>query len=379
MTLKSQGVQVPFLSLADVQRPYADELSQAITRVIQKGWYVRGLEDQAFEARFAEFCGVEHCVGVANGLDALTLVLRAWIAQGKLSQGDGVLVPANTYIASVLSISENGLRPVLVEPDDATFNMDPLAAEAACADGSVKAMLAVHLYGRIAPMDQLCAVAKRHGLLVLEDCAQSHGAQLNGISCGAWGHAGAFSFYPGKNLGALGDAGAVTTRDAELARLVRMLGNYGSAIKYENVLTGVNSRLDEVQAAALQVRLPYLSKENARRQEIAMRYTNEIRNAQVRLPALPTDAPEHVWHLFVVRCEKRLALQQHLAQCGIETLIHYPVPPHRQECYRAQDFAKGAFPRTEAQAASVLSLPMSPALTEEQVSRVIEVVNAFAD
>lgn len=378
MTLKTQGLQVPFLSLADVQRPYANELAQAATRVIQKGWYVRGHEDRVFEESFAKFCGVEHCVGVANGLDALTLVLRAWLAQGKLSPGDGVLVPANTYIASVLAISENGLRPVLIEPDDTTFNMDPEAAGAACADRSIKALLAVHLYGRMAPMDKLCALATRHGLLVLEDCAQAHGACLAGVSGGAWGHAGAFSFYPGKNLGALGDAGAVTTNDAELARMVRMLGNYGSEVKYVNALTGVNSRLDEMQAAALQVRLPHLPHENARRRAIAMRYTNEIRHPEVSLPAIPADAQEHVWHLFVVRSKKRTALQQYLAQCGIETLIHYPIPPHRQECYRALGYAEGAFPLTEAQAASVLSLPMSPALTDEQVGHVVEAVNDFA-
>nr|WP_276554481.1 DegT/DnrJ/EryC1/StrS family aminotransferase [Pseudomonas peradeniyensis] len=353
---------------------YAEQLREACARVIDSGWFIGGQELANFERSFAEYCGVEHCVGVANGLDALTLTLRAWKEMGRLEEGDEVIVPANTYIASVLAITENRLKPVLVEPDPQTFNLSAEGVQAALTD-KTRAVVAVHLYGQMADMKGIMALADQHDLLVLEDAAQSHGASIDGRRAGSWGHAAGFSFYPGKNLGALGDAGALATHDEALAKMVRGLGNYGSYRKYENEFQGVNSRLDEIQAAMLSVKLVHLDREIVARRKVATAYLEGIDNPGVRLPHL--NAPEqHVWHLFVVRCERREELQRHLHDSGVQTLIHYPIPPHKQQAYSA--FGNLSLPLTEAIHREVLSLPISPVMSEDEVQAVVRAVNAFA-
>ncbi|MFV8456698.1 DegT/DnrJ/EryC1/StrS family aminotransferase [Vibrio owensii] len=364
---------IPFLDLKRINQQYQNELKEACARVIDSGWYIMGSELTQFESEFAEYCGTKHAIGVANGLDALILVLRAWKEVGKLAEGDEVLVPANTYIASILAITENKLVPVLVEPDVNTFNLTQEGIEAAITPRT-KAILPVHLYGLISPMPEIMHIAKQHKLLVLEDCAQSHGAVIEGKKAGSWGDAAGFSFYPGKNLGALGDAGAITTNDDELAQTLRALRNYGSHKKYENLYQGVNSRLDEIQAAMLRVKLHHLDAETLRRQEIAKHYRAEINNPLVTLPKVGSEA-EHVWHLFVVRCEQRDALQVWLSQNNVQTLVHYPIPPHKQTAYsKLNNLAK---PITEMLHKQVISLPLDPTMDTESVSRVIQLVNEF--
>lgn len=369
---------IPFLDLKSVNAQYRQDLIAAASRVIDSGWYIHGEELKAFETEFAAYCGTRHCVGVANGLDALTLVLRAWKELGKLKEGDEVIVPANTYIASILAITENRLKPILVEPNERSYNLCPLKTAAAITHNT-KAILAVHLYGQLAPMPELMALADQHGLLVLEDSAQAHGASIKGKRSGSWGHASAFSFYPGKNLGALGDAGAVTTSDDELADTVRALGNYGSYKKYENRYQGVNSRLDEIQAAMLRVKLKHLDAETQRRREIAQAYARGIRNPALSQP-VPSSSPaksleNHVFHLYVVRTQKRAELQAFLANEGIQTLVHYPIPPHHQQAYA--EWKDDTYPLTEAIHQQVLSLPISSVMTEEQVDAVISACNRF--
>ncbi len=365
---------VEFLSLKSVNAQYQQELKEACARVIDSGWYIMGNELTQFETEFAAYCGVKHAIGVANGLDALILVLRAWKELGKLKAGDEVIVQANTYIASVLAITENDLVPVLVEPNPDTYNLDPALVSAAITPNT-KAILPVHLYGQLSPMPELMAIAKEHNLLVLEDCAQAHGAEIDGKRAGNWGDAAGFSFYPGKNLGALGDAGAVTTNNDELAQTLKALRNYGSHKKYENLYQGVNSRLDEIQAAMMRVKLPYLEKETARRQEIARIYRAGINNPLVILPEVATESA-HVWHLFVVRSDVREQLQQWLTEQGIQTLIHYPIPPHKQQAYpQLQDYQ---LPLTEQIHQQVLSLPMDPTMSDEAVVKVIDAVNGFS-
>jgi len=364
---------IPFLDLKSINAKYREELIQAATRVIDSGWYIMGSELKAFEKEYAEYCGTKHCIGVANGLDALILVLRAWKELGKLKDGDEIIVQANTYIASILAITENNLVPVLVEPDTKTYNLSPDSVLAAITD-KTKAILPVHLYGLISPMPELMLIAKEHNLLVLEDCAQSHGAQIEGRLAGSWGHAAGFSFYPGKNLGALGDAGAITTNDDELAQTVRAIANYGSHKKYENSYQGVNSRLDEMQAAMLRVKLPYLDKETQRRQEIACKYLIEIKNQHVHTPQVE-NLTGHVWHLFVITTEHREALQKYLNECNIQTLIHYPIPPHRQKAYT--EFNNINLPISERMHNQVLSLPISPVMTDLEVQEVIDALNNF--
>lgn len=370
---------IPFLDLKVINTQYRDELVQACARVIDSGWYIQGAEVKAFEQEFADYCGTKDCIGVANGLDALILVLRAWKEMGKLKEGDEVIVPANTYIASILAITENRLTPVLVEPDPATYNISPANIRAAITD-KTKAIVAVHLYGQLADMPEIMSIANEHDLLVLEDSAQAHGAAINGRKAGDWGHASGFSFYPGKNLGALGDAGAVTTNDDELAQTIRALGNYGSHKKYENLYQGVNSRLDEIQAAMLRVKLKHLDAETKHRREIAAAYNSGIKNPAV---VLPIQNPElniqnyqaHAWHLFVIRTQYRSALQQHLNEQGVQTLIHYPVAPHKQKAYK--EWNDQSYPLTEAMHEKVLSLPISPVMTDEQVQAVISAINSF--
>lgn len=369
---------VSFLDLKKINQLYRGELIEAASRVIDSGWYIQGNEVRDFEGEFARYCGSEHCIGVANGLDALTLTLRAWRELGKLKDGDEVIVPANTYIASILAVTENRLKPILVEPDTVTYNLCPVNVAAAITPNT-KAIVAVHLYGQLAPMPELMRLAEEHNLLVLEDSAQAHGASIDGRKAGNWGHASGFSFYPGKNFGALGDAGAVTTSDAELAQTVRALGNYGSHKKYENLYQGVNSRLDELQAAMLRVKLKHLDAETERRKVIALAYAQGIQNPVMHQP-IPADATitsleSHVFHLYVVRTKQRQALQEHLSVAGIQTLIHYPIPPHQQQAYKAWN--ERSLPISEAIHREVLSLPISPVMTDEEVTTVIRACNAF--
>lgn len=372
---------IDFLDLKKINAAYRTDLLDACSRVIDSGWYIGGKELQQFEADFAEYCGTRFCVGVANGLDALTLTLRAWRELGKLALGDEVIVPANTYIASILAITENGLVPVLVEPDEKSFNLHPSKIEALITP-KTRVIMAVHLYGQLADMPVITAIAKKHNLLVLEDSAQAHGAQTNNKKAGNWGDASGFSFYPGKNLGALGDAGAITTNDPDLVEVLKALRNYGSHEKYKNIMLGVNSRLDEIQAAMLGVKLKHLDKEAQARKKIADAYMRSIRNSHISLP-LPYETDvltftEHAWHLFVVRSAHRDKLQQHLAENGVQTLIHYPIPPHQQEAYKNYDFSSQSFPVTELIHNEILSLPISPVMTHEQAMKVIEVCNSFS-
>ncbi|MDH0351906.1 DegT/DnrJ/EryC1/StrS family aminotransferase [Aeromonas caviae] len=364
---------INFLDLKAINNQYRLELKEACARVIDSGWYIMGRELSAFEQEFSTFCGTKHAIGVANGLDALILTLRAWKELGKLKSGDEVIVQANTYIASILAITENDLIPVLVEPNPYTYNLDCSNIRTAITP-KTKAILPVHLYGLLSPMPEIMYIARQHNLLVLEDCAQAHGAEINGQRAGNWGDAAGFSFYPGKNLGALGDAGAITTNDDELAQTLKALRNYGSHKKYENLYQGVNSRLDEIQAALLRVKLPYLEAETIRRQQISQAYRSGISNSRVILPDV-IDELAHVWHLFVVRCEKREALQAYLAEQGIQTLIHYPVAPHKQQAYKQWNHV--SLPLTEEIHQQVLSLPLDPTMSEEAIARVITAVNGF--
>lgn len=365
---------VPFLDLKAINARHRAELIAAMTRVLDSGWYILGEEVKAFEAEFAAYVGAPHCVGTSDGLSALTLVLRAWREMGYLKEGDGVAVPANTYIASILAITENGLRPVLVEPDEDTFNLGAEKLEAAV-DPSVKAVLAVHLYGQLADMPGIVEVCRKRGLLLLEDAAQAHGASLNGIKAGAWGDAAGFSFYPGKNLGALGDAGAVTCKDAKLAEMLRALRNYGSHEKYKNLVQGPNDRLDEMQAAILRVKLGHIGADNSRRREIAARYDREISNPAVHLPKVRHGEESHVWHLYVVRVGDRPVFQHRMADFGVHTAIHYPVPPHFQQAYTRM-LGHLSMPLTEQLHREVVSLPISPVMTDKEVKSVIQAVNS---
>ena len=370
---------VPFLDLKSINSQYRDELIEATTRVIDSGWYIQGQEVRAFESEFAKYCNVKHCIGVANGLDALTLTLRAWKELGKLKDGDEVIVPANTYIASILAITENNLKPILVEPNNASFNIDPDLIEQAIT-GKTKVILPVHLYGQVAPMEEIMAIAAKYNLLVLEDSAQAHGVSLDGTKAGGLGHASGFSFYPGKNLGALGDGGAVTTDDTQLAETIRALGNYGSYIKYENLYQGVNSRLGEMQAALLRIKLKYLDSETNRRKEIAISYTQGISNSLLSLPisnglVKVQDLDNHVFHLYVIRTPQRQALQDHLTEMRVQSLIHYPIPPHKQQAYKS--WSDQSYSITESIHKEVLSLPISSMLTQSQVQQVITACNSF--
>ena len=367
-------MHIPFLDLKAINQDCREQLIEAMTQVLDSGWYIQGKHLEHFEERFAGYCGSRFCLGVANGLDALTLTLRAWKLMGKLQVGDEVIVPANTYIASILSITENGLVPVLVEPDPQTFNLCPKNVEQALT-AKTRVLLPVHLYGQLADMPALLEIAAKHQLLVLEDSAQSHGATLNGRKAGSWGDASGFSFYPGKNLGALGDAGAITTSDPELFQVLKALRNYGSHEKYKNIYQGVNSRLDELQAAVLSVKLDYLDKQTTQRRDIANLYLNNITCSDITLPSV-TSAEQHVWHLFVIRTLHREALQQHLAAQGVQTLIHYPIPPHKQQAYPSLQHLQ--LPVTEQMHEQVLSLPMGPTMTEEQAMHVVQACNSFA-
>lgn len=374
---------IPFLDLKAINSQYRDELIAACTRVIDSGWYIAGNELALFEQEFASYCGTKHAIGVANGLDALILTLRAWKELGKLKDGDEVIVPSNTYIASILAISANNLTPVLVEPDLATYNLCPIKTAEAITT-KTRVILPVHLYGQLADMPAIMALAQKHNLLVLEDSAQAHGASIDTKKAGNWGDASGFSFYPGKNLGALGDAGAVTTNDDQLAETLRALRNYGSHEKYKNLFQGVNSRLDEIQAAMLSVKLKHLDTEIAHRRKVAQAYLEGITNPAIVLPAINSTfninnsqlmSEAHVYHVFVIRCEQREALQKHLLEHGIQTLIHYPIPPHQQQAYK--EWNMDSYPVSEMIHQQVMSLPMGPTITMDEVKKVINAVNGF--
>lgn len=374
---------IPFLDLKKINAQYHQELKEACVRVIDSGWYILGNEVAEFEKEFAAYCETAHCLGVANGLDALVLILRAYIELGVMNKGDEVIVPSNTYIASILAISENGLVPVLVEPDTKTFNLDPKLIEQAITE-KTKAILTVHLYGQVTGMDEINEIAKKHHLKVIEDCAQAHGAlysgkkftdkEHKGKKVGSLGDAAGFSFYPGKNLGALGDGGAVTTNDIELAKTIAALRNYGSHEKYKNLYKGMNSRLDEIQAAMLRVKLRYLNNEVTARQSVAQTYLQGINNPLIELPVVE-DVNAHVWHLFVIKTKQREQLAKYLAENGVETLVHYPIPPHQQGAY--PELHTSSFPVSEDIHEQVMSLPISPILSEKEVVSIISVINAF--
>lgn len=366
---------ISFLDLKSINAQYRDELIDACTRVIDSGWYIQGNECKAFEQEFALYCGTKHCIGVANGLDALILIFRAYKEMGLMEDGDEVIVPSNTYIASILAISENNLVPVLVEPDVNTYLIDPSKIEEKITS-KTKAILPVHLYGQICDMEPISEIAKKYNLKVIEDSAQSHGAYHGLKRSGNLGDASGFSFYPGKNLGALGDGGAVTTNDDTLAETIRALGNYGSHVKYENLYKGVNSRLDEIQAAMLRIKLRYLDEEIIKRREIANGYLDNIRNPRIGLPVM-RDQNAHVWHLFVIRTSQREALQHYLREHGVQTLIHYPIPPHHQNAYN--EWKGNSFPLSENIHNEVLSLPIGSHLNTEEWRKIIDLLNLWED
>jgi dTDP-4-amino-4,6-dideoxygalactose transaminase len=364
---------IPFLSLKDINHPRADEIIDAVKQVVDSGWYLLGKCTKQFEYNYSSYIGVKHTIGVANGLDALRLILRAYMEMGIMEEGDEVIVPANTYIASVLAITENKLKPVFVEPNPDTFQVDPNLLESAIG-GKTKAIMIVHLYGRCAYHNTIVDLAEKFNLKIIEDNAQAHGCLFNGKKTGSLGHAAGHSFYPGKNLGALGDGGAVTTDDDGLAEIIRAIANYGSTVKYVCDYKGLNSRLDEIQAAILDVKLKYLDMEIIARKAVAKRYMDEINNDKIFIPQL-NDWNTHVFHLFPVLVEQRNQFQQYLNDNGIQTLIHYPIPPHKQKCY--SEYGHLSFPITERIHEQELSLPMSPTLKTEEITKVIEVINQW--
>lgn len=365
---------IPFLSLKDITDRHSEEIHTAVAKVIDSGWYLQGEENKRFEKDYAHYIGSKYCIGVANGLDALTLILRAYIELGIMQEGDEVIVPANTYIASILAITRNGLVPVLVEPDIHTYQIDATKI-AACISKKTKAIMIVHLYGKCAYSDVIEDLCEKYNLKLIEDNAQAHGCLYRRKRTGSLGSAAGHSFYPGKNLGALGDGGAVTTDDKELAETVRSLANYGSGRKYVFKYQGINSRLDEIQAAVLDVKLKYLDEENYLRKEIARRYLEGIKNERIMLPAGDDEMYGNVFHIFPIRAEKRDDLQLYLKENGIQTLIHYPIPPHKQEAYSG--WGKLNFPITEEIHRTELSLPMSPVLTVQEIEYVINIIEQW--
>jgi dTDP-4-amino-4,6-dideoxygalactose transaminase len=358
-------MNIPFLDLKSPYLELKDELDAAYRRVMESGWYVLGKEVEAFEAEFAGYCEAKHCIGVANGLDALHLIVRGY----GIGPGDEVIVPSNTYIATWLAVTHTGATPIPVEPNELTYNIDPTKIEQAITT-KTKAIMVVHLYGQTADMDPINSIAKKHSLKVIEDCAQAHGARYKGRRVGSLGDAAGFSFYPGKNLGAIGDGGAVTTNDHDLAARIKVLRNYGSQVKYHNEVVGFNSRLDELQAALLRVKLMKLDEWNERRSIAARSYIHHLATAkEVVLPFVP-EWSNPVWHLFVLQHDYRDELQKMLTESGIGTMIHYPIPPHLQPAYSGLGYKKGDFPISEAIHSSIISLPMWPGITEVSVATV---------
>lgn len=362
---------IKFLDLKGVTEKYSDELHEAVNRVVDSGWYLQGNENKRFEESYAKYIGSDFCVGVGNGLDALIWIYRAYIEMGVMKPGDEVIVPANTYIASILAITENNLVPVLVEPNINTLEIDDEKIETAITERT-KSILIVHLYGRCAYTDKIGNLCKKYHLKLVEDNAQAHGCRFRDQRTGSLGHAAGHSFYPGKNLGAFGDAGAVTTDDKELADCIRALANYGSQKKYVFKYKGKNSRLDEIHAAVLDVKLRHLDEDNKHRQEIANYYYDNIKNPLIKLP-VRMDDENNVYHIYPILCERRDELQQYLTDNGVQTLIHYPIPPHRQECYKEWNHL--SFPITEKIHDQELSLPISPVIVNEDIKNVVEIIN----
>lgn len=368
------GATIPFLDMKAITARDKEALLQATAEVLDSGWFIRGKQVAEFEKEFASYCDTSHCIGVANGLDALILILEAYIHKGQLNLGDEVLVPSNTYIASILAISRAGLIPVMVEPSIESFNLDPSLLESHIGE-KTKAILQVHLYGRISDVKRIREIADANELLLVEDAAQSQGAVSGGKKAGNWGHAAGFSFYPGKNLGAIGDAGAITTNDGELADIIRALANYGSHKKYENLYKGYNSRLDELQAALLRVKLKGLDDDNAHRRLLAERYNQGLDNDLIIKPAMPSEAEADVWHIYPILTENRQEFMEFLKEYGVQTLIHYPIPPHHQEAYA--EWKTCSLPISERIHEQEVSLPIGPTMTVEEIDRVVELVNSF--
>lgn len=364
---------IKFLDLQHINAQYEKELKEAANRVIDSGWYLMGKELETFEHNYADLCGVKYCLGVANGLDALRLIFKAYLEMGIMKKGDEVVVPANTYIASVLAISDNGLIPVFVEPNEFTYNLDS-SKIVEVINPKTKAILTVHLYGQISIDQEMLEICKKYNLKLIEDGAQSHRAIWNGKVSGSIGDAAGHSFYPGKNLGALGDAGAVSTNDEELAKTIEALRNYGSHKKYENIYQGLNSRLDEIQAAFLNVKLKFIQNDIEARRKVANYYLENIKNPLILLPEV-LNQEGHVWHLFVIRINSRSKLQDYLNEKGIQTLIHYPIPPHKQVAYK--EFNDLSFPITEKIHSDILSIPIGPVLKMEEVINIVKALNEF--
>lgn len=360
---------IKFLDLHKINEQYRPELDEAIKRVMDSGWYLQGKENENFCHNFAEYCGTKYALGVANGLDALTLIIKAY----GFTTGDEIIVPANTYIASILAISQNGCTPILVEPDLNNYNIDADRIEESITE-KTKAILVVHLYGQAVAMEKVWTLAKKYNLKVIEDAAQAHGAVYQGKRVGNLGDAAGFSFYPGKNLGCLGDGGAITTNDEDLYKKLKALGNYGSHVKYQNLYQGVNSRLDEIQAAVLDVKLKGLDDDNKKRRKIAEYYLAHIKNPKLILPQV-ADHEAHAWHVFTVRVENREAFQAYLLEKGVQTLIHYPTPPHKQPAYKEWEHL--SYPVTELIHNEILSLPISPVMSDEEYIKVVEVINEY--
>jgi dTDP-4-amino-4,6-dideoxygalactose transaminase len=365
---------ISFLDLKKINSKYKPQINQAISRVVDSGWYILGKEVEEFEVEFAKYCGAKHCLGVANGLDALIVIFRAYKEMGLMQDGDEVIVPANTYIASILAISANNLKPVLVEPNIDSYNINPDLIEEKITS-KTKAILAVHLYGNCAQMNKINALAQKYNLKVIEDSAQSQGAIYDGKRAGNLGDASGFSFYPGKNLGALGDGGCITTNDDDLANVIKALRNYGSHQKYQNLYKGFNSRLDEIQAAILKVKLQYLDEENEERRRIAKIYCDNIKNPQIILPNLSAQTKSSVWHLFVIRTKNRDQLQKYLSENGVQTVIHYPIAPHKQKAY--QELSSLVLPITETIHNEILSLPLYPGLETEEILKIVTLINKY--
>lgn len=370
---------IHFLDIRDINLQYKKELLNAFEEVLESGWFILGEKVKKFEKEFAEFCGVKNCIGVGNGLDALILILEGYKQLGFMKNGDEVIVPSNTYIASVLAVSKAGLKPVLVEPEINSYLINENLIEEKITS-KTRAILSVHLYGRLCNMNAINNIAKKHGLKVIEDCAQSHGATLDGIKCGNLGDAAGFSFYPGKNLGALGDGGAITTNDDELAEIIRAFRNYGSHKKYENLYQGINTRLDEIQAAFLSLKLKNLNRDNQQRRKIAQYYIDNITNHLVKMPYSKqtniTDLQSHVWHVFAVRLEAREIFQKYLSNNGIQTVIHYPIPPHKQQAY--PEWNNDNYPISEKIHEQIISLPISPVMNDNEYKQVVKVINGFS-
>jgi len=365
---------IKFLDLQQINLLHQEEIEQRLLETFRSGWYLQGSELKKFEENLSNYIGAKYAIGVADGLDALRLILRAYIELGVMKAGDEIIVPSNTYIASILAISDNGLVPVLVEPDIENYNIDISKIEEKITS-KTKGILIVHLYGRVIFSEELQKLTQKYNLKIIEDNAQAIGAEWNGKKTGNLGDASGFSFYPGKNLGALGDAGAVTTNDEDIAKTIRALANYGSNQKYVNIYKGLNSRLDEIQAAVLDVKLKYIDEENEVRRKIAKQYISEITNPKIILPENPENEKEHVWHIFLIRIEKRDELHSYLTENGIQTLIHYPIPPHQQEAYK--ELSHLSLPISEKIHKEVLSLPISPVMDDDDVAKVVEILNRF--